>query len=282
MGYGAPHRRRILVILTALAAAFPALVAVAPSAGSATAHAAANRAAANRAAARRGSTIMLCNKGDHIAVQSRAGRSFIVRNDWFRSPGCLTNWALRTNFRVRTSYRAEPRGRVVSFPDIFRGCAWGLCTANSKMPRQISRLQSPQATWRIRSRAGGRWNAAFDIWISKHKMTNGQAEGAELMIWIKVHDMPSAHGWPIVWVGHHRYHLLHWTAVNGNASWNYIQFRRLHSTRGVRRLSIRRFIRKAEHRGLIKPWWWLDNIEAGFEIWWGGKGLGTARFWAKQ
>jgi hypothetical protein len=49
----------------------------------------------------------------------------------------------------------------------------------------------------------------------------------------------------------------------------------------VRKLHLLPFIHRAEERGWIQPAWWLENIEAGFELWQGGAGLGTDWFWAR-
>jgi hypothetical protein len=256
------HRaRRLLVTVTALAGLLPALIVIGPPAGAA--------------------SVTLCGKGQHITVQSWGGVRFTVRNDWFLKPGCLVNQNAQANFQVSTGYAPDPSGKVVSYPDIFRGCSWGVCSPGARLPAQVSALGAPSVSWRTTESARGRWNAAFDIWFSKHFMTTGQAEGAELMIWLQIHKLASAKGAPIVLVGHNRYYLLHWIAKRGAASWNYIQFRRVRPTTEVSRLSLRPFIQRAEKHGWIKPTWWMDNVETGYEIWYGGKGLATSRFWAK-
>jgi Glycosyl hydrolase family 12 len=255
----ARHGRRPLASLTAVAALVPALIVLAPPAAA--------------------GTVQLCGKGQHINVRSWGGVRFTVRNDYFLQPGCLSNRDKQANFTVTTAYAASPHGKVVSFPDIFRGCSWGVCSPQARLPAQVSRLPAPSLTWQNGAWARGRYNAAFDIWFSKHYMTTGQAEGAELMIWLKTHDLPPVPSAPRVWIGHHRYYLLHWIARRGASAWNYIQFRRAGPTHGVAHLALRPFIRRAEQLGWIRPAWWLDNVEAGYEIWWGGKGLSTTRFW---
>jgi hypothetical protein len=49
----------------------------------------------------------------------------------------------------------------------------------------------------------------------------------------------------------------------------------------VRRLHLSPFFQRAQARGWLRPQWWLENIEAGFELWQGGTGLGTNSFWAR-
>ena len=74
---------------------------------------------------------------------------------------------------------------------------------------------------------------------------------------------------------------MHRRACHDRACWNYVQFRRVHPVTGVRRLKLLPFVAHAEKRRLIEPRWWLENIEAGFELWQGGRGLATNWFWAR-
>jgi hypothetical protein len=63
---------------------------------------------------------------------------------------------------------------------------------------------------------------------------------------------------------------------------NPIIFRRVDPVWRVNHLHLRPFIRRAEHLGLLHKRWYLLNMEAGFEIWHGGRGLGTTKFWARM
>jgi Glycosyl hydrolase family 12 len=229
------------------------------------------------------STNTTCTQYAHIKVSTSWGAHFVVRNDNWGDTECLSNTDLRTNFKVTKSSASWSTPKVKAFPDIYRGCSWGVCTWDSKLPRKVSALDPPITTWYTSENAPGTWNAAYDIWFTKSEETNGQANGAELMIWLNTHNMgrPPA-GTPTLWVRHHKYWFLHWVPCHNGACWNYIQFRRVRTTWGVRRMRIGPFIRRAERRGLIRSWWWMENIEAGFEIWTGGTGLTTKWFWARE
>jgi len=112
-------------------------------------------------------------------------------------------------------------------------------------------------------------------------MTTGQARGAELMIWLGARRIKVPARTPVVRIDHTRWYLLHWRACHRGDCWNYVQFRRVRPVLGVRHLALLPFIRRAEKRGWISPRWWLENIEAGFELWQGGRGLATNWFWAR-
>jgi hypothetical protein len=205
----------------------------------------------------------LCRQYAHVTVKARSGPAFVVRN-----------------FRVSKSGRNTIQGRVMSFPYILRGCSWGVCSPQAKLPARVRKLRKPEASWRAKTNARGRWNASLELWFAKHNMRNGQANRAELMIWLDTRNLPKS-SFRVVRLDHTRWYLAHWVASGQGKTWNYIQFRRVHPVRGVNHLKLWPFIQEAEHLGWVKPTDWMLNIEAGFEVWTGGKGLGTKSFWAQ-
>jgi len=52
----------------------------------------------------------------------------------------------------------------------------------------------------------------------------------------------------------------------------------VHRTWHVNNLRLYPFVRRIERLGLVRPGWWMENIEAGFEIWNGGRGLATTKY----
>ncbi len=205
-----------------------------------------------------------------------------MRNDNFGGRAeCLRNHSLLPNFDVIQS-GADARGpESLAYPDIFTGCGWGVCAPGSGLPARVSRLGSATTSWFTRQRAGGTWNASYDLWFGKAPVTTGQADGAEVMIWLNTHNMPPPRHAPIVWEDHARYYLLHWRPWRNGVSWNYLQFRRVHPVVSVRHLRLAPFMLTAERMRLLRPRWYMLNIEAGFEIWSGGRGLATSWFWAR-
>ena len=225
----------------------------------------------------------LCQRGQHIQVTSHGGRKFSVRNDfWGTRTFCIKNINKRPNFKIIRTGRNLLGGAVMSYPYVFTGCSWSICTRHSGLPARMSSLHRPRTTWQTSEHAKGVWDAAYDIWIGKHRMTTGQATGAEVMIWLNARGIPldSRH---IVWVDGVRWYLAHWKAhaVHGSQTWHYIQFRRVHPRWRVHNLRLNPFFHHAERHHLISRRWWLLNIEAGFEVRRGGKGLAGRKFWAK-
>ena len=224
-------------------------------------------------------THVMCRAYQHITTRARPGTErYIVRNDNYgRLRECLSNRGHRPNFTIVKSGALAGHIEPVAYPDIFSGCSWGICTPHSGLPRRADRLHSLVTSWSTVLHAHGQWAAGYDIWFSRSRSTSGQARGAELMIWLASRGF-SQNGWPVVSADGARWHLAHWTTARQGKKWNYIQFRLVRRATSVRNLDVLRFVRVAERMGLIKPRWWLSSVEAGFEIWRGGVGLGTKSF----
>jgi Glycosyl hydrolase family 12 len=227
---------------------------------------------------------LLCNRYQHVAVRAVPARSYWVRNDyWGTGAMCMANNGTRPNFTVVRAGQNHIGGAVMAYPYIFSGCSWGICTPGSGLPAKASSLRAPRSTWHMTASAGGTWDASYDLWFARHRKTNGQAKGAELMIWLKSSSMPLASHRKVTIDGT-QWYLAHWhTANRGQGTWNYIQFRRVHPTSKVDNLNLAPFIHQAEHvrvhhRPLVRASWWLLNIEAGFELIHGGAGLATNTF----
>jgi len=213
----------------------------------------------------------------------RVKKDDIVRNAIFHPDvdrQCLsTPPSGRPAFRVSKSTAHLPDSKVSAFPEIYTGCLWNRCTTGTPFPKQVFTIGNAQSTWETRLHSSGLWNAAYDIWVFKHRHKTGQARGAELMIWLNTHGMAKPEGWPILKIDGRRWWLEHWIAGDGKGDhWHYLQFRRVRPVNHVHNLKLRPFFEAAERRGLIRPQWWIEDIAAGFEIWDGGQNLRTKWF----
>jgi cellulose 1,4-beta-cellobiosidase len=208
---------------------------------------------------------------------AREGR-YTVRDDYWRGHVCVT--ARRSGFTVtRAKFPANP-SPTYAFPNIFTGCEWGVCTPSSGLPARVAALRKPQVTVRTSGNPAGGWSAAVETWFSKHRLVSGQANQAELMVWLRARWYHASH--VVVRLGGVRYYVAHWIANHGTGTtWNYIQFRRVGPVTGVTGLKLEPFIRYAIRHGWIKRSSWIDNVEAGFELRAGGRGLAVTRFAAR-
>lgn len=205
-----------------------------------------------------------------------------IRNDWWEEPGCMSAYTTRPRFTVSTYYPYV--GHVASYPEVLRGCQYGVCTPNSGFPRQVSSAQDAVAKWWTwHNGVGGRHNTAFDIWFGRTARYYGHPRGAELMIWLNSHNLGHPYGSPVVWIDGRAWWLSYWQACvqNTTTCWNYVRFWAVHPTIGVSWLNLYPFMRKMERLGKLRSSWYLWNVEAGYECWYGCKGMTTTWFWAR-
>jgi endoglucanase len=257
-----------LALAVVLALAWPAAGATGP--------AAASIAASDGAS----STVSLCKTYQHLNVGGR----YALYNDTFGSrKQCLVNRNGWSNFRVSASDAASKNQEPQAFPDIFYGCSRGWCSPGSSLPERVSALDHPQASWYSDDGAGGLWDSIFDLWFPKTRQTNGQPNGAELMIWVndRGYQIPTYDHGQYVRIDGTSWYFDHWRPCLKGTCWNYVRFWRVHRTSHVHRLSLNPFIQTAERSGLIERSWWLETISAGYELWRGGRGLDTTWFSAR-
>jgi hypothetical protein len=267
-------RLRLLPFAVALAAAAPAIPAQA---------AATSAAAVAAGTVRQVRITTLCKRYQHFAIETAQGAHFVVKNDNYGGQReCLAIRGKRPDFTVTQSQLPTWHAKPQAYPFILRGCSWGTCSApDASLPTQVSALRRPVATWYTTQVPKGEWDAALDTWFGTRPMTTGQADGAEMMIWLNARRIKVPPHTPILHIGQVRWYLLHWRACHTGTCWNYVQFRRVWPVLRVRKLPLLPFIHRAETHGWIQPGWWLENIEAGFELWQGGAGLATDWFWAR-
>lgn len=229
----------------------------------------------------------MCEHNQHTLVGAPGTPpTYVVRNPYWRGTGkaCIET-TRRGGFRVLRT--PTPSSNVVAFPDIFSGCMWSFCSRKKTFPVEVSHIGHIYGTWHTREGAPGTWNASFEMWLGKSRMTMGHANAAELMVWINHHGQccALAHDYKRLHIDGRTWLFSHWRATDRSVGlpysgiqWNYIQFRLLHPRWKVTNLDLRKFVGVAVRRGLIKPRWWIENVGAGFEIWNGGVGLTTTKF----
>ncbi|MBN1700046.1 MAG: RICIN domain-containing protein [Spirochaetales bacterium] len=199
------------------------------------------------------------------------GEYTVMNNIWGEGAGEQCIEVNGTGFEI--TYSTHTNGsQVKAYPVIYKGCHWGHCTAdiNRNMPIQVGKIDSARFSMSIgTSGAGGTWNAAFEAWFSR---TGGgdPANGAELMIWINRGGGAGPGGSQVgtVTIGG-----ASWDVYYADWDWNYIAYIRTSGTSSVSNLDFKAFINDSTSRGYIDTSWYLDAMEAGFEIWADGEGL---------
>jgi cellulose 1,4-beta-cellobiosidase len=216
---------------------------------------------------------LICGRWDTIDVLD--GEYRILNNVW----GATTMQSLEvypdsTYFSVVDSEHNQSGGTPASYPFILKGYHWGSGTQGSGMPLKVRDVTSAPFSWSVNTAGvGGTWNAAFESWFSK---TGGTApDAAELMIWIDYAGGagPAGSYKGTVSIGGYK-----WSVYFADwADWDYIAYKITSPNRNVN-LDLKDFIDDSVRRGYINTSWYLDNMEAGFEIWRDGEGLTSNSF----
>jgi len=209
------------------------------------------------------------------------GAYTVDNNEWGSSrPECITTDG-NAEFKVaKSSIENGHVGKPGGYPSIYKGCTYGACTSASGLPLQVSAIHPGTVTtsWRTRQVGGSSiYNVAYDIWFNQTPTTSGEANGAELMIWLYRHGPKHPYGTQIasdVSIGGRSYNV--WFGDEHGV--NTVTYWMTSRTTSVRDLRLRPLIFNAVRHGYISRSWYLIDVEAGFEIWRGGTGLATKSF----
>ncbi len=178
---------------------------------------------------------------------------------------------------TESSFALPTNGAPATYPSSYRGCHWGVCTADSGLPLRVADLGSARTSWSTTQVDSGAYNVSMDLWFNSAPVTDDQPDGTEVMIWMNhrggVQPIGSRTGtaqldgrtWD-VWTG------------PGASGWKVISYVLQNGATEFAGLDVKGLIDDAVTRGSINPAHYLIDAEAGFEIWQGGQGLGTRSF----
>jgi hypothetical protein len=212
----------------------------------------------------------------HAVIAVNGSEYLVQTNEWNSDePQCVTVRGDAFSL-TRAAFALPTQGPPATYPSIFRGCHWGVCSRESGLPAQVSALPEVTSSWAVTVADGAAYDAAYDIWFNRAPETPGAPDGAELMIWLDHGGGIGSAGTLTATVDLQGARWEVWR--DRMAGWNYIAYLRTEPTHDVRDLDVRAFVRDAVTRGAVDPAWYLIDIEAGFEVWRGGKGMASRSF----
>lgn len=206
-----------------------------------------------------------------------AGGAYIVQNnEWGSSASeCVTTDG-NADFTVANSAISNSTsGAPGGYPSVYRGCHWGVCTANSGLPIQVGALTTSgtvTTSWNTTQTGNGAYDAAFDIWFNQTPTTSGQPNAEEMMIWLNHNGPVQPSGGVVasgVSIGGHTYNV--WEAQD--STWKDVSYVMTSGTSAVSGLDIGLLAADSLARGYMTSSDYLIDVEAGFELWQGGAGL---------
>jgi Glycosyl hydrolase family 12 len=242
-----------------------------------TAAAAACATLAGATGANASSAPMACRPWEALQVTGAGGQQYVVRNKPSVNHNdqgmCVSDPSGRAAFTVIRSPGSAYSPTVRAYPYIGTGCFAGACAAGGEgVLRKAGSLGNYTVHWStVTPRNSGVWNSSLDLWVGPHV---GQGT-SEVMIWLK-YSKPSwwVQLYPTVKVDGAKWYVVPHATAPGHY---YISFRRATATASAT-LRLAPFMTAAERFGAVRKSWLLWCVQAGFEIWSGGRGLAITKF----
>ncbi|MFV2011119.1 MULTISPECIES: GH12 family glycosyl hydrolase domain-containing protein [unclassified Micromonospora] len=213
----------------------------------------------------------ICEQYGSTTIQ---GRYVVQNNRWGTTAEQCIN-VTGTGFSVTSQQGSSPtNGAPVSYPSIFYGCHYTNCSPGTNMPIQVSRISNAPTSINYQYVGNGTYNASYDIWLDPTPRTNGVSQ-MEIMIWFHRQGSIQPIGSPVgnatvagrswqVWTGSNgSNNVVSYLAPSSITSWSF---------------NVLDFIADVRARGQITNSWYLTSVQAGFEPWNGGVGLGVNSF----
>ena len=166
-----------------------------------------------------------------------------------------------------------------AYPYIGTGCFAGACAGPAKPARalpQSGSLGDYTIAWATKTpKRSGVWNSSLDLWLGAYS----GAGTTEMMIWLQ-YSRPSwwVNLYPEVKVDGAKWYVVPHATLPGKF---YISFRRA-SVAHQAKLRLAPFMTIARRLGVLSSSERLWSVQAGFEIWSGGRGLAITHFAASQ
>jgi hypothetical protein len=174
------------------------------------------------------------------------------------------------------NFQNATNGAPAGYTSIYRGCHWGTCTSSNPFPIQESNIASAATSVSLTQPSGYNNDAAYDIWFNQSSTTSGQPNGTEIMIWLNhqgaVQPFGSQTGSATIDGANYEV----WTG--NQSSWKIVSYVAASPVTSVSNLNLLPFFEDSISRGSLEPSWWLIDVEFGFEVWTGGKGLAVSNF----
>ncbi|GIE36204.1 glycosyl hydrolase family 5 [Actinoplanes italicus] len=202
------------------------------------------------------------------------GRYVVMNNRWGTTAEQCIN-VTSTGFSITSQQGVgSTSGAPVSYPAVYFGCHYTNCSPGTNLPIQVSAISSATSSINYNFVSGATYNASYDIWLDPSPKRDG-VNAQEIMIWFNRQGSIQPIGSRVgsATIGGRTWEV--WQGSNGsNAVVSYVAPSAISSWS----FSVLDFINDVKNRGAITNSWYLTSIQAGFEPWIGGAGLGVNSF----
>ncbi|WP_431880320.1 GH12 family glycosyl hydrolase domain-containing protein [Micromonospora marina] len=213
----------------------------------------------------------ICEQYGSTTIQNR----YVVQNNRWGTTAQQCINVTSTGFEITTQQGSSPtNGAPVSYPSVFAGCHYTNCSPGTNLPIQVSQISSATSSINYKYVSGATYNASYDIWLDPTPKRDGVNQ-MEIMIWLNRQGPIQPIGSP---VGTATIDGRSWEVWRGSNGANNVISYLAPSAISSANLNLLAFINDTRNRGAITNSWYLTSIQAGFEPWQGGAGLGVTSF----
>jgi len=173
------------------------------------------------------------------------------------------------NFSWNWSWGANPTYVPVSYPSvIFGNKPWDPQNSSTKLlPRQVSQIKQLNVTHDYAISSNGRYNVAYDLWLTEGVQSSKATIRVEIMVWIESSGNVQPYG---KFVKENEKYSLYVGEPEGDRSWHCYSFKLKQSLKsGV--VNLGDFIQQLVNKKLVSPNLFVADVEFGTELW-DGKG----------
>ncbi|WP_204078971.1 GH12 family glycosyl hydrolase domain-containing protein [Mycobacterium riyadhense] len=201
---------------------------------------------------------------------------YVVQNNAWNNPAGQTIDVSPTGGFTITSINgsAPTNGAPLGYPSIFTGWHYGTGSVGTTLPMQLGQIQTATSSIDYNYPVTGTWNASYDIWLDPTPKTTGVNQ-QEIMIWFNHQGPIQPVGSPVGNATIEGKTFVVWDGTNGqNNVMSYVAT----SPIEVWDFDVMSFVDHTSTMEPITDSWYLTSIQAGFEPWDGGVGLGVDSF----
>ncbi|MHA7655292.1 GH12 family glycosyl hydrolase domain-containing protein [Mycobacterium sp. ML4] len=199
----------------------------------------------------------------------------MVQNNAWNNPGGQAITVSQTGFTITTENGSAPtNGAPLGYPSVYAGVHYGNASTGTNLPIQLGQINSAITSIDYNYVTGGTWDAAYDIWLDPTPKTTG-VNNQEIMVWFNHQGPIQPVGSPVGNTTINGKTFVVWDGSNGqNNVMSYVATAPIE----VWSFDVLDFV---DHTATMEPInnsWYLTSIQAGFEPWNGGVGLGVDSF----
>lgn len=214
---------------------------------------------------------LICDQYGTATIQ---GQYVVQNNRWGTGSTQCVNVTGNGFTVARADGSTSTSGPPKSYPSVYNGCHYTNCSPGTELPAQLSKVSSAPSSISYSYVSNAVYNASYDIWLDPSPKTNGVNQ-TEIMIWFNrvgpIQPIGSRVGtasvggrsWE-VWTGSNgANNVISFVAPSAIASWSF---------------DVMDFVDETVRRGMATNSWYLTSVQAGFEPWQNGAGLGVNSF----